>query len=69
MRTLPEATMFNNLEKLDVDGVVHINPLQEFLQPEGDRFLVDPLLSIKTFINTCPFKVFVKEVEARYGSW
>ena len=46
---------------------VHINPLQEFLQPEGDRFLIDPLLSIKSFIKKCPFKVFVKEVGQGFG--
>ena len=59
---------FTNLEKLDVDGVfVHINPLQEFLQPEGDRFLIDPLVSIKSFISKSPFKVLAKEVGQGMG--
>jgi isopentenyl-diphosphate Delta-isomerase len=59
---------FNNLEKLKVDGVfIHINPLQEFLQPEGDRFLVDPLKSINNFIEKSPFKVLLKEVGQGMG--
>tara|TARA_B100000925_G_C21995290_1_gene468640 strand:+ start:837 stop:1850 length:1014 start_codon:yes stop_codon:yes gene_type:complete len=59
---------FKNLEQLKVDGIfVHVNPLQEFLQPEGDRFLVLPVESLKTFINKSPFKVLVKEVGQGMG--
>jgi len=57
-----------NLEKLKVDGIfIHINPLQEFLQPEGDRFHFDPIISIKKFSELCPFHLFVKEVGQGMG--
>ncbi|MGB1216306.1 MAG: isopentenyl-diphosphate delta-isomerase, partial [Saprospiraceae bacterium] len=37
----------NLLEKLQADGlIVHVNPLQEWLQPEGDRFKYPPIETI-----------------------
>jgi isopentenyl-diphosphate delta-isomerase len=59
---------FEQLSLLKVDGIfVHINPLQEFLQPEGDRFSVSPLESINKFITISPVDVLVKEVGQGLG--
>ena len=59
---------FKQLDKINVDGIfVHINPLQEFLQPEGDRFSAAPLETLQKFISICPFSIFVKEVGQGFG--
>lgn len=51
------------IKKVDADGlVVHINPLQEWFQPEGDRYTVSPLETLKKFLDHCTYKVIVKEV-------
>ncbi|HAG17065.1 MAG TPA: type 2 isopentenyl-diphosphate Delta-isomerase [Bacteroidales bacterium] len=56
------------LGKLRVDGLfVHLNPLQEFLQPEGDRFLFPPLETIQRLIEKTEFPIFVKEVGQGMG--
>ena len=59
---------FEQLSLLKVDGIfVHINPLQEFLQPEGDRFSSSPLEIINKFIAISPVDVLVKEVGQGLG--
>jgi len=56
------------LEKLKADGlIIHVNPLQEFFQPEGDRFAVAPIETIKQFIEITDIKVIVKEVGQGMG--
>lgn len=56
------------LDKLDADGlIIHVNPMQEWLQPEGDRFKSDPLLTIKKVIEKSSFKIIVKEVGQGMG--
>jgi isopentenyl-diphosphate Delta-isomerase len=57
------------LQKLKVDGlVVHINPLQEWLQPEGDRFFDPPLVTLERLIDQRPnLKIIVKEVGQGMG--
>ena len=47
--------------------IVHVNPLQEFLQPEGDRFLRPPLETIQELAEAFPFKLMVKEVGQGFG--
>ncbi len=58
-------------KKLDVDGLfIHVNPLQEWLQPEGDVITVSPIETIKKFCdikNKSPFKLIVKEVGQGMG--
>lgn len=50
------------------DGlIIHINPLQEWFQPEGDRFHVAPLITLQKFLENCPYKVIVKEVGQGLG--
>ncbi|MBI1226362.1 MAG: type 2 isopentenyl-diphosphate Delta-isomerase [Bacteroidetes bacterium] len=57
------------LEKLQADGlIIHVNPLQEWLQPEGDRFLRPPLDTIETILEQMPMlKIIVKEVGQGMG--
>lgn len=57
------------LEKLQADGlIIHINPLQEAMQPEGDRLKISPLETIRIFLEKRPaVKVIVKEVGQGMG--
>jgi len=56
------------VEKLRADGlIIHVNPLQEFFQPEGDRFAVTPIETIKQFIELTDIKVIIKEVGQGMG--
>lgn len=57
------------VEKLRLDGIfVHINPMQEWLQPEGDRFQQSPLLTIQQLIKALPsLPIIVKEVGQGMG--
>ncbi len=51
------------IKKLQADGlIIHINPLQEWLQPEGDRYYTSPLEIIKKTIDVLDVKIIVKEV-------
>lgn len=57
------------LQKLRLDGlIIHVNPLQEWMQPEGDRFTEKPLDTIATFLAAYPsVPVIVKEVGQGMG--
>lgn len=56
------------VESLKADGlIIHINPLQEWLQPEGDLIKRPPIETIKDFLRVFPFKVIVKEVGQGFG--
>ena len=56
------------MEKLRIDGlIIHINPLQEWLQPEGDRISVDPIITLQRFLDALPIPVIVKEVGQGMG--
>lgn len=56
------------LNKLQADGlIIHINPLQEWLQPEGDRFQKSPLETIKELLQTATYPIIVKEVGQGFG--
>jgi isopentenyl-diphosphate delta-isomerase len=53
---------------LKADGlIIHINPLQEFLQTEGDRFKAKPLDTIKKVLDEFSFPIIVKEVGQGMG--
>ena len=55
-------------EKLNADGlIIHINPLQEWIQPEGDRLKRPAIDTLRDFIKDFPFKVIVKEVGQGMG--
>jgi isopentenyl-diphosphate Delta-isomerase len=56
------------VKTVEADGlIIHINPLQEWFQPEGDRYKVSPLLTLNRFLENCPYKVIVKEVGQGMG--
>lgn len=57
------------LSKLDADGlIIHVNPLQEWLQPEGDRYYESPIDLIKRVLDFCPdTDIIVKEVGQGFG--
>jgi isopentenyl-diphosphate delta-isomerase len=54
--------------KLKVDGIfLHINPFQEWLQPEGDIIKRPPLETIQQLLETAKYKIIVKEVGQGMG--
>jgi isopentenyl-diphosphate Delta-isomerase len=72
---LEEIIRANNLKavedlvhELGADGlIIHVNPLQEWLQPEGDRFLKPPLETIREVLEKVNAPVIVKEVGQGMG--
>ncbi len=56
------------VEKLRADGlIIHVNPMQEWFQPEGDILKESPLETIKNFLEEFPHPVIVKEVGQGMG--
>jgi isopentenyl-diphosphate delta-isomerase len=56
------------VDKLEADGlIIHINPLQEFIQPEGDHIHVNPILTVTEVLNKLDIKLIVKEVGQGFG--
>lgn len=56
--------------RLQADGlIIHINPAQEWLQPEGDRFSIPPINTLAAFIDDLKKQYFiiVKEVGQGMG--
>jgi len=56
------------VERLRADGlIIHVNPIQEWLQPEGDRLILSPLQSIQDFLKLTNLRIIVKEVGQGFG--
>ena len=56
------------IKKLDADGlIIHVNPMQEWLQPEGDRFKHPPIETLKRILDIVDYKIIVKEVGQGMG--
>ncbi len=56
------------IDKTETDGlIIHVNPMQEYLQPEGDRFQHSPLITIKRVLDYLDKPVIVKEVGQGMG--
>lgn len=56
------------VNKLSADGmIVHVNPLQEWLQPEGDLITQSPLVTIQQLLNEFDKPIIVKEVGQGFG--
>ncbi len=68
IRTNGTARIESLVSRLRADGlVVHVNPLQEWFQPEGDRLKDAPLETIKVLLSKVQFPVIVKEVGQGMG--
>lgn len=63
--------IFDLMNRLDTDGlIIHVNPLQEWFQPEGDKFLYSPLETITKLCAAFAHsdkKIIVKEVGQGMG--
>lgn len=60
--------ILNLVDRLRVDGlIIHVNPLQEWLQPEGDVFTQRPIDTIQEFLEETSIPVIVKEVGQGMG--
>ncbi|TRX71300.1 type 2 isopentenyl-diphosphate Delta-isomerase [Carboxylicivirga sp. M1479] len=56
------------VEKLDADGlIIHINPLQEAFQPEGDIIKRPAIELLQDFLERTSLKLVVKEVGQGFG--
>lgn len=56
------------MDRLDADGlIVHVNPLQEWFQPEGDHFYHAPIETIIQTIEASSKPIMVKEVGQGMG--
>lgn len=56
------------LQKLRADGlIVHVNPLQEAMQPEGDVFKRPPIEVVEELLQQFDFPIIVKEVGQGFG--
>jgi len=56
------------IEKLRADGLyIHVNPFQEWFQPEGDRLMRPPIETIQELLEQVSFPIIVKEVGQGMG--
>lgn len=56
------------VEKLHADGlIIHVNPMQEWFQPEGDILSHPPIETIEKLMESFPFPLIVKEVGQGMG--
>lgn len=62
------ARVTEMVHSLEADGlIVHINPLQEWVQPEGDRLQQAPLDTLKRVMDELDMPIIVKEVGQGFG--
>lgn len=56
------------IDKLKADGlIIHVNPLQEWFQPEGDEFRRPPIETIQNLVEELNCPLIVKEVGQGMG--
>lgn len=56
------------IKKIEASGlIIHLNPLQEWFQPEGDRYKVAPIETISKFMESVGYPVLIKEVGQGMG--
>ncbi|WP_423130485.1 isopentenyl-diphosphate delta-isomerase [Gaoshiqia sp. Z1-71] len=64
-----EQAIVDLIGALRADGlIIHVNPLQEWFQPEGDRMAQPPLETIRRLLSTVKIPLIVKEVGQGMGS-
>lgn len=62
------SVMHEMVNALEANGlVVHINPLQEWFQPNGDKFTRSPIETIQILLDSAKYPVIVKEVGQGMG--
>jgi isopentenyl-diphosphate Delta-isomerase len=62
------SSIHEMVNQVEASGlIVHINPMQEWLQPEGDRYYQAPLKTLEQFLENVPYPVVVKEVGQGFG--
>jgi isopentenyl-diphosphate delta-isomerase len=63
-----EQKIIRMVEKLRADGlIVHVNPMQEWFQPEGDVLKYPAIDTIKRLLDKVNFPLIVKEVGQGIG--
>jgi len=56
------------VERLKADGlIIHVNPLQEWIQPEGNTIRHPPVDTIEKLLELIDLKIIVKEVGQGFG--
>lgn len=56
------------VDRLQADGlIIHVNPLQEWFQPEGDRLKRSPYDTVKGLLDKVSYPLIVKEVGQGMG--
>lgn len=56
------------VKKVEADGlIVHVNPLQEWFQPEGDKINKPILQTLENLVDHLDIKIVVKEVGHGFG--
>jgi len=56
------------IDRLRADGlIIHVNPLQEWVQPEGDTIQHAPVDTIERLLEKVDFQLIVKEVGQGFG--
>jgi isopentenyl-diphosphate delta-isomerase len=56
------------LDSLEATGlIIHINPMQEFAQPEGDAWHIAPFKVLEEVINSIDYPIMIKEVGQGFG--
>lgn len=56
------------IDRLQADGlIIHVNPLQEWVQPEGNILQHPPIETIETLVEITDLQIIVKEVGQGFG--
>ncbi len=62
------SSVVEMMKRIEADGlIIHVNPLQEWMQPEGDKIRVAPLDTIKRTLDSLRLPIMVKEVGQGFG--
>ncbi len=62
-------TLNELIEKLNADGlIIHVNPLQEYFQPKGDKVLRPAIETIQELKENFSYKLIIKEVGQGMGA-